>query len=448
MPRSVPLTAATAVVALLGGCTGAAPDGTDSSLGNYAGRTLEVVATWSGAEQANFQAALDEFERRTHATVKYTSGGTDLAVLINSQLAGGKPPDIAFLPQPGVVAELARRGVLKPITGTAADAVRNNYSSAWQALGTVDGQLYGLFFKVANKSVIWYNARAFDDAGVSPPSTWDQLMSVSKTLTEAGITPMATTGADGWVLADWFENAYLRIAGPVRYDELTRHELSWTDPTVVRTLQLLADYWRTPKYIDGGPAGADQLSFTQGIADVFGAKPSAAMIYEGDFVASEIRKLNQVTVGQGARFFPWPAIDGSPPAVEAGGDEGVMFRNTPEANALMTFLASADAARILASRGGFLSANRNLDAASYPDDTTRELAAEVVDSDTLRFGLSDLSPQAFGGGTSADMWVLLQHFLSDNTTAEQVAAQLEAAAARDYGELASRTTTVSAGGGG
>src|SRR5215468_1606913 len=147
MPRSAPLSATVAVVVamLAAGCTVAPPEGTDSPLGNFPGRTLEVVATWSGAEQANFRAALDEFERRTHAKVTYTSGGTDIAVLVNSQLAGGKPPDIAFLPQPGVVAELARRGVLKPITGAAATALRRNYSVAWQQLGTVDGQLYGLY---------------------------------------------------------------------------------------------------------------------------------------------------------------------------------------------------------------------------------------------------------------------------------------------------------------
>jgi ABC-type glycerol-3-phosphate transport system substrate-binding protein len=435
MPRSAPLAATVAVMVamLAAGCSVAPPEGTDSSLGNFPGKTLEVVATWSGAEQANFRAALDEFERRTHATVKYTSGGTDIAVLINSQLAGGKPPDIAFLPQPGVVTELARRGVLKPITGAAAEALRHNYSPAWQALGTVDGLLYGLYFKVANKSVIWYNTQAFDEAGVRPPSTWDELGDVSRTLTEAGITPMAVTGADGWVLTDWFENAYLRTAGPDRYDQLARHELPWTDPTVVATLQLLADYWRTPRYVDGGTAGANQLSFTQGVAEVFGARPNTAMIFEGDFVASEIRKLNKMTVGEGARFFPWPAINGSPPAVVTAGDQGVMFRDTPEASALMTFLASTDAARIMASRGGFLSANRNLDAASYPDDTTRELAAEVVDTDMLRFDLSDLTPQAFGGGTSAHMWVLLQNFLSGDETPAQVAQKLEAAATQDFG---------------
>ena len=35
-----------------------------------------------------------------------------------------------------------------------------------------DGRLYGVYYKVANKSVIWYRAGAFAEAGVSPPRTW------------------------------------------------------------------------------------------------------------------------------------------------------------------------------------------------------------------------------------------------------------------------------------
>jgi ABC-type glycerol-3-phosphate transport system substrate-binding protein len=428
------LTAVVAVVVIsVSGCTSATPGAVDPVLGNLSGRTVEVIATWSGAEQANFRAVLDEFERRTHAKARYTSGGNDIAVIVNSRLAGGSPPDVAFLPQPGVVAQLARRGVLKPITGAAEEAVRLNYSDVWQRLGTVDGRLYGLYFKVANKSVIWYRASAFDEAGVSPPTTWDDLLQVSQTLTDAGITPMAVAGADGWVLTDWFENAYLRIAGPQRYDALTRHELSWTDPTVVDTLQLLADYWRHPRYVLGGPSGANQLSFTQAVAEVFGAQPSTAMVMEGDFVAAEVRKLGQMTVGEGARNFAWPSIDSSPPAVIAAGDQAVAFRDTPEVNALLRFLASPEAARIMVSRGGSLSANRNLDPSSYPDDTTRALAAGVVDANLLRFDLSDLTPQAFGGGSDAHMWVLLQKFLRGQLTVAEVAQQLEDAATTDFG---------------
>jgi alpha-glucoside transport system substrate-binding protein len=435
MPRSARATVAAVVASLvLGACTAVPEEPADPTLGDLRGRTVEVIGTWSGAEQENFDAVLNEFERRTHATVNYTSGGTDIAVLLGSRLAGGEPPHVAFIPQPGVVAEFARRGVLVPLTGMAADAVRRNYSPTWQALGTVDGQLYGLYFKVANKSVIWYRTDAFDEAGISPPSTWDELDEVSRTLVEAGITPMATAGADGWVLTDWFENAYLRMAGPDRYDALARHEIPWTDPTVVATLQLLADYWRAPRYVHGGATGATQVTFTQAVAEVFGARPSTAMLVEGDFVAAEIRALGEMTVGEQASFFPWPTIGGSPPAVVVAGDQAVAFRDTPETKALMTFLASPEAAAIVASRGGYLSVNQNLDPSFYPDDTTRALAAAVVDPPLLRFDLSDLTPQAFGGGSSAHMWVLLQNFLDGTLTPEQLARQLEGAAAKDFDE--------------
>ena len=104
-------------------------------------------------------------------------------------------------------------------------------------------------------------------------------------------------------------------------------------------------------------------------------------------------------VGNGAKFFDWPAINGSKPAVVTAGDQAIAFKDTPEANALMAFLASPDAAKIMAGRGGFISANKNIDPSAYPDDTTRALAASVVNAETIRFDLSDLTPQAFGGGT-------------------------------------------------
>jgi ABC-type glycerol-3-phosphate transport system substrate-binding protein len=201
---------------------------------------------------------------------------------------------------------------------------------------------------------------------------------------------------------------------------------------VVDTLTLLGEYWRTPRFINGGPAGATQLTFTQAVADVFGARPTTAMLAEGDFVAAEIRTLGETTIGEGARFFPFPSIDGSPPMVVAAADQAVAFRDTPEAMALLQFLASPDAARIMANQGGSLSANRNLDPSSYADDTTRALVAAVVDAEVLRFDLSDLTPQAFGGGSSAHMWVLLQNFLGGQLTAAEAAQRLEEAATKDF----------------
>jgi ABC-type glycerol-3-phosphate transport system substrate-binding protein len=415
-------------VLAVAGCGGSARPVGDGTL---LGQTVEVAAIWTGAEQAAFRAVLDAFEQRTGATVRYTSGGNDLPALLNSRLAGGSPPDVAMLGQPGVVTELARRGALHPLTGPAAAAVAAHFPPAWQELGVIDGTLYGAYYKVAHKSIIWYRTDAFGEAGVRPPATWEDFLTVTSTLADAGVGPMALPAADGWVLTDWFENIYLRVAGPERYDQLVRREIPWTDPTVVRALGLLRDYWTLDRGIQGGPDGATQLTFVQAVADVFGARPKSAMIFEGDFVATEIGKLGTVAVGRGAEFFEWPSIDGSPPAVITAGDQAVALRDTPGAMRLIAFLASPEAAEIAAARGGYLSANQDLDLAHYPDHTTRQLATSLLRAELLRFDLSDLTPQAFGGGSQASMLRLLQDFVA-HPDPVRTAAALEAAARHDF----------------
>jgi alpha-glucoside transport system substrate-binding protein len=201
----------------------------------------------------------------------------------------------------------------------------------------------------------------------------------------------------------------------------------------VASLKLLGDYWRTPKMVQGGPSGAVQITFTQSSADVFGEKPKSVMLPEGDFVVPEINKLGKEKVGQTVKFFNWPSINGSEPAVVTAGDQAVALKDTDGAKALIAYLASPEAAQIIAAKGGFISANKNLAASVYPDDTTRQLAAAVVTAQLLRFDLSDLTPQAFGGNSSAHLWVLLQDFLSKPIEAATLAQQLEDAAKKDFG---------------
>jgi hypothetical protein len=430
------LVAMTATTLALSGCdTGpVAPAGADlyngAGLPDLTGQSVEVIGEWSSNEQQAFEAVLKKFGELTHAKVTYVSGGNNINVLVNSRLSGGQPPDVALIPQIGVAAQYARKGQIKPLTGDVAAAVRNNFTEAWQQLGTFDGKLYGFFFKVANKSTVWYRTDLFGQAGVEPPKTWEEFVGVSRTLSDSGTTAVAIPAADGWPCTDWFENIYLRVAGVDRYNQLTAHQIPWTDPTVVKSLLLFADYLRQPNFVE---RGATQLSFTQSVADVFGAAPKAAMLYEGDFVAGEIQKSGTVKVGTRAKFFPFPSINGSAPSVVTGGDIALMYKDSPASKALMAYLAGAQAAGIWAARGGFLSANRNLDASLYPDDTTRELGAAILDSTQVAFDQSDQTPQAFGGQAAADEWKILTDFVGHPSDPVDTAAKLEAAAQKDYG---------------
>jgi alpha-glucoside transport system substrate-binding protein len=266
---------------------------------------------------------------------------------------------VAFLPHPGLLRTYAAEHLLVPLNRIAGRGVASNYNPIWRRLGSVGRTLYGVWFKAANKSLIWYNEGLFERAGVAPPTTVDGLMLLAHRLARSHIPAFAVGGADGWTLADWFSNLYLRLAGPARYDLLAAHRIPWTDPTVKATLRLLADVL-SPGVIAGGLRAALATSYPASVQEAFATPPAAAMVFEGDFVAGIITGQTNAQLGVDADTFTFPAIGRSRPAVVAGGDAAVLMRRSAAGETLIRFLASPRAAAIWASRGGFVSPNINL----------------------------------------------------------------------------------------
>ncbi|MFV0135691.1 ABC transporter substrate-binding protein [Streptomyces sp. HMX87] len=398
------------------------------------GETLEVAAVWTGAEQENFKKVLAEFEKRTGAKVTFVPAQDPIINFLGSKIAGGAPPDVVMLPQPGAIKQAVDRGWAKPLGAEALKELGENYSPGWQDIGKVDGKQYGVYYKAANKSLIWYNTQVFENAGVSEPKTWDELLSTAQTVYDSGVTPFSVGGADGWTLTDWFENVYLSQAGPEKYDQLAKHEIKWTDPSVKEALTTLAEIWGKQDYIAGGASGALQTEFPASVTQTFtgGAQPKAGMVFEGDFVQVNIGETT-AKVGQDAKAFPFPAVGDIAPVV-SGGDAAVILEDSKAAQALATWLASPDAAVIHAKLGGYLSPNKNVDASAYPNDVQRGIAeALIAAGDDFRFDMSDQAPQAFGGTPGKGEWKALQDFLKNPKDVAGAQRKLEADAAAAYG---------------
>ncbi|WP_432133328.1 MULTISPECIES: ABC transporter substrate-binding protein [unclassified Streptomyces] len=418
-----------------GDARGTAP-ATDSgvSLPRLNGTTLEVAAVWTGPEQANFKKVLAEFEKRTGAKVTFVPAQDPIINFLGSKIAGGAPPDVAMLPQPGAIKQAVDKGWAKPLGDKALAELTKNYSQGWQDIGKVGGKQYGVYYKAANKSLVWYNATVLENAGASEPKTWDDLLKTARTVYDSGVTPFSVAGADGWPLTDWFENVYLSQAGPEKYDQLARHEIKWTDPSVKEALTTLAQIWGKDDWLAGGRSGALQTSFTDSVGNTFtgGEQPKSAMVYEGDFVQVNIAQT-KAKVGEQAKVFPFPSVGGAAPVV-SGGDAAVILKDSEGAQALATWLASPDAAQIQAKLGGYLSPNKNVDASVYPNDVQRRIAEALVASgDDFRFDMSDQTPQAFGGTPGKGEWKILQDFLKNPSDVAGTQAKLEAAAAQAYG---------------
>lgn len=398
------------------------------------GQTVKVAAVWSGAERAAFLKVMADFEKRTGAKVEYVPAQDPVIGFLESKIAGGEPPDVGMLPQVGAIKQAVDRKWAKPAGAAAKAELAKNFSKGWQDLGAVDGTQYGVYFKAANKSLVWYNTAAFDNAGASVPKNWADFLKTAQTVSDSGVTPVSVAGADGWTLTDWFENIYLSQAGPEKYDQLAQHEIKWTDPSVKQALTTLGQLFGKPELIAGGAKGALGTEFPTSVTQTFtgGDQPKGAMVFEADFVGVNIAQT-KAKIGSDAKVFPFPAVgSGKAPAV-VGGDAAVALKDTKGAQALLTYLASPESAAIWAKTGGFISPNKALDFGDYPNDVQRDIAkALIAAGDSIRYDMSDQMPQAFGGSPGKGEWKALQDFLGQPKDIAAIQQRLERDAAKAY----------------
>jgi alpha-glucoside transport system substrate-binding protein len=404
---------------------GGSAEGSEDVTGN-----VSMMAIWSGTEQENFQTVIDAFnELYPNVSVKYTSGGDNLAPLLSTAVQGGNPPDIACIAQPGLMADFVSQDALQSIDDLRPDIV-DNFGEAVADVGAIDGTQYAVMWKASNKSTIWYNVADFEEAGVDPPETWEDLNAARDTLKAAGITPYSVGVDVGWPITDLFENVYIRTAGADMYDKLAKHEIPWTDQSVKDALTVMQDVVGTSDELVGGTSGALQTDMPSSVANVFSDNPKGAMVIIGDFAPAQGEfTLEPVT---GYNVFPFPSIEGSEPAVVGSGDLCVNFKQSEAATAFLKYLTTPEAAEIMISKGGFSSPNKNVDPETYADEITRANATGLSEAAEFRFDMSDLQPSAFGGTPGAGLFKAFTDFVQNPNDIDGITAQMEADATKAY----------------
>src|SRR3954467_6435279 len=252
--------AALAALVALAGCgsssnssssTSSSGSKTTAANSNVKGK-ISIVGIWVAQEQKNFMRVVAAFNKQyPNVSVKYNPAGDNTPTVLSTALAGGRPPDLASVGQPGLVKQFQQQGKLKPLD-FASQEINSNFGPDLVKLGTYGGKIYSIVPKGANKSTVWYNVEAFKNAGVQPPKTYDEFLQAAKTLKASG-TPAYSLGAgDGWTLTDLFENIFLRQAGPDKYDQLSDHKIKWTDASVKDALKTMSGVFSDTSNIVGG----------------------------------------------------------------------------------------------------------------------------------------------------------------------------------------------------
>jgi alpha-glucoside transport system substrate-binding protein len=426
-----------AVVALaVAGLAGAKTTGThvqSTSATRAVSGTVTFDGIWTSVEQKNFGEVIKAFNKQyPNVHIKYNPTGNNTPTVLATTIAGGHPPDMADIAQPGLIKQFVTQHHLKPIE-YARSAIAANYAPSWLSLGTFSGKLYALVFKASNKSLLWYNVPAFQTAGVTAPKTWAQLQKDAKTIKASGTPPYSIGGSEGWTLTDLFENIYLRTFGPAKYDQLTAHKLKWTDPSVITALKEMGQVIGTSANIYGGTSGALQTSFNDSVTNAFTSPAKAAIVFEGDFVSGVILGTTKAKAKTGFNVAPFPTIKpAGSTAAEISGDLLVTFRDTPAIEAFVKFLATPTAAAAWAKQGGFATGNHNLNPSTLANSIDRENQVTLSHAKSVVFDMSDEQPASFGGTAGQGEWGLFQDFLKSPSNVTGIAGQLEAAATKAY----------------
>jgi alpha-glucoside transport system substrate-binding protein len=396
--------AALLVVGLLAAGIATACGGDDDGGGTAEGTgEITIFSLWGGAEQEAFQKVLTQFTQDTGIRTKYEAA-RDFLPVIRTRLAADNPPMMAIIPRPGFVAELARDDVLISLEdlGLDPDAINENYSETWTSLATVDDTVYGVVAKANSKSTVWYKPKSFQENGFEVPTDWNGLIEITKQYKAKGKTPWAV-GAQGddnsWTLTDWFEQIYVRQAGPEKYSQLFETgEVPFNDPTVKAALNEMVKIVND-QYVAGGIDTALGISFVDGIGRVFGKSPKAEMYYEGGFVGGiAIGDVNSsLKPGVDIDFFEFPQFTPDNAGLVVGsGDVAAAFVNNEDVQKLMEYLASPEAGRIWVSTGAIASPNEGVTEDAYPNDLVSKEAKQLQEAETFRFDGSDLLPGTLG----------------------------------------------------
>jgi alpha-glucoside transport system substrate-binding protein len=394
-------------------------------------KTINVAASWGGSERDAFLAVLDAFTAKTGIQVNYESMRQNEGAILRTRVAAGNPPDVAFEPRPGEVAEFARAGDLIDLTTfMTKDDLSKAFNQGYLDVGNVDGKQVGFVWKANSKSTFWYRAADFKANGWTMPKTVDEAVTLFDKIKAAGKTPMATDGGSGWVLTDYLENLVIRHTTAQKYNDLyLTHKTSWTDPDVVAALTDFTKFFK-PGYQVGDAAGVLAGQFPASVAVVFGPTPKAEMLYEGGFVSVLVLDVNKtIKPIDEMNFSIFPQANpqyGDP--VMGGGDVAIMFKDTPEGRSFLQYIISPEAANVFAATNT-ISPNKQIDTTKFTNPLALQEYQQLANASTFVFDGSDLAPSAFGGD---HLFTELQKLVQNPDQVQTISNELETFAKGDY----------------
>ncbi len=398
------------------------------------GQTLTIFGPWRGEDEALFQTVLAYFSDATGVNVRYSSSENyEQQIVIDTQ--AGSPPNIAILPQPGLLADLAAKGFLVPLGDETASWVKDNYGAgqSWVDLGSYKGKdankaYFAFPFKADVKSLVWYVPENFEEAGYKVPESMEDLFKLTDQIVADGGTPwcigLGSGGATGWPATDWVEDLMLRTQPLDVYQKWTTNEVKFTDPAVVAAINEFGKFAKNEKYVSGGVAAVASTDFRDSPKGLFDIPPKCYLHHQASFVPSFFP--DGTKVGMDVDFFYMPTYAAKPELgkpVLGAGTLVTITKEAPAAKAFVDFLKTPIAHEVWMAQSSFLTPYKGVNVDTYANEQMKRQGEILTSATTFGFDGSDLMPGKIGAGA---FWTGMIDFVGGKS-ADQVAADIQKA---------------------
>jgi alpha-glucoside transport system substrate-binding protein len=398
---------------------------------NISGKTVSIYTSIVSEEAKALQKSWTDLTDCAGVKIEYR-GDKNFEQQVVIKARSGNPSDLAFVPQPGLLATLVATGKVKPAPQLVQDNVDKYWDPGWKKYGTVNGTFYAAPLGANVKSLVWYSPKMFAAKGYQVPQTWDEMIQLSDKIASDpdGIKPwcagIESGNATGWPATDWLEEVVLRSAGPDVYDQWIDGKVKFSDPPIADALKTVGTILKNPKYVNAGIGDVSSIATTG--FDKAGdpiQKGQCYMMQMANFYASNWTGNPDISENGDIYAFYEPTMNdkfGKP--VEVGGEFTAAFSDRPEVQAVQYYLSTAhwanNQSKAASSR---ISANKGLLLDNVQGPINKLCVQILQDPKAVsRFDASDLMPAAVGSGaewTQLTAWITGQ---DDATTLAQIDA--------------------------
>ena len=380
-----------------------------TTYGDLSGKDVHVYTSIVAPEDQSQKDSYKLFTTCTGAKVTY-EGSKEFEAQLVVRVKSGNPPDIAYVPQPGLLKTLVTdTGKVVEAPKMVAANVDKWFGKDWKGYGTINGKFYAAPLGANVKSFVWYSPSMFQKNGWTVPTTWDEMTALSDKIAATGIKPwcagIGSGEATGWPATDWLEDVMLRDNGAQVYDQWVNHQIPFNDPKVVSALDRVGAILKNPKYVNGGFGDVKSIAtttFQDGGLPIL--KGQCAMHRQASFYAANWPQGTKVAENGDVFAFYLPVTNqnnGKP--VLGGGEFVTAFNDRPETQAFQTYLSTDTWANEKAKAtpgGGWVSANKGLDINNLVSPIDQLSAKTLQDPQAVfRFDGSDQMPGAVGAGS-------------------------------------------------